>query len=67
MKLKLDREHNVITAKRSDDNIKWIYSIKAFLREYNSDLLDVLKKHWEYQTPYHNTNKDGSTQLDFNI
>ncbi len=67
MHLKLDREHKTIIAYRNDSNVRWIYNIKSFLGEYNSDLLQVLQEYWEYKTQYHDKNSDGSVQLDFNI
>jgi len=62
MHLKLDKEHKVVFVLNKEDNIREAMNYKIFLQKYNSDLLDVLKKNWEYKTPYHNT-----AQLDFNI
>lgn len=67
MHLKLDRENKVVISERHDNHVRAIYSIKSFLRDYCSDLLDVLKKHWEYKTKYHDYNEDWSVQLDLDI
>jgi len=50
-----------------DSNVKCICDKKSFLKRHNSDLIKILKTNVVYETKYHDRNKDGSVQLDFNI
>jgi hypothetical protein len=59
---KLDKETKNVFVFDKDEDIRAVYSYKSYLRNYNSDLLKVLKEHWEYKTQYHWTD-----QLDLNI